>query len=639
MNLNELISSVTYSPVADISAFILSITLIVIIKETSIKTDSNFKIIRATIMCILIASISNVLFDYLYRIYPKNPIPIYILRDIYHSSLLFSLALASYYIVEMIGLTENYKKIYCVLINILLWIGILLDVLSPITKFGFRMLEDGSYIDSVYLKPYTISYIGFLLLFASLLIIFKKMIFYKIRRVFIFSEILVVTIIITENIFKVNTFTTLTFLLPLLVAMIMMHSHSYNIATGAAGSDAFDDYLHQRHKDGKTDYFMCLKLFVSDNFIIPPELGRVFYGFWEGTFKNASLYCIGNDLYVLAIKSEKENNIIDKIKDLVNNAFPIYFEKFKYDYKTVVFKNLDFCDSVKEFVSLFNFFAEDTEINTSLFCGGIEFDKAYKSNYIVRQLKDISEHANLDDERVLVYCQPVKNVKTGVYDTAESLMRLNLPEIGIVYPNDFIHLAEEYNLIHKLSLIIFNKTCKEVRTLIDEGYDFERISVNFSIIELRNENFIAELNNILDTYKIPTGKIAIELTESKTEEDFALVLNRIEDLKNLGIHLYLDDFGTGYSNFDRMLSLNLNVVKFDRSLLMLADKDENSRQLIKYFSAAFTKLGYEILFEGVETDAQEDLCIKSDADYLQGYKFSKPIPIKELRGFLNQKKE
>lgn len=86
----------------------------------------------------------------------------------------------------------------------------------------------------------------------------------------------------------------------------------------------------------------------------------------------------------------------------------------------------------------------------------------------------------------------------------------------------------------------------------------------------------------------------------------------------------------------RDISLKLDVVKFDRSLLLMADQDANSRFMLDYFSTAFERLGYKVLYEGVETDAQEELCIISHADYLQGYKFSKPIPIEELPRFLTR---
>ena len=127
----------------------------------------------------------------------------------------------------------------------------------------------------------------------------------------------------------------------------------------------------------------------------------------------------------------------------------------------------------------------------------------------------------------------------------------------------------------------------------------------------------------------------MELTESRNDTEYELVLDRVMQFKSLGVCTYLDDFGTGYSNFDRILSLKLDVVKFDRILLLMANKDENSQFILNYFSTAFEKLGYKVLYEGVETDEQETICVNSHADYLQGFKFSKPIPIEELKNFLS----
>ena len=135
--------------------------------------------------------------------------------------------------------------------------------------------------------------------------------------------------------------------------------------------------------------------------------------------------------------------------------------------------------------------------------------------------------------------------------------------------------------------------------------------------------------------KMGIGSVAVY---SKADQD-SLHVERADEAVYIGDgtakETYLDDFGTGYSNFDRILSLKLDVVKFDRSLLLMANKDENSQFILNYFSTAFKKLGYKVLYEGVETDEQETICVNSHADYLQGFKFSKPIPIEELKNFLS----
>ena len=311
-----------------------------------------------------------------------------------------------------------------------------------------------------------------------------------------------------------------------------------------------------------------------------------------------------------------------------------YYEEYKLPYKLVLFDHLDFCENLEQFYEVFNYFSEKVAQNSYRVFGEEDYQSYKEMHYIKTQLKDIVEHGPLDDERVLVYCQPVRNVHTGTYDTAESLMRLRLPQTGLVFPDRFIPLAEKYGYIHRLSMIILNKTCRQIRQMQDEGYQISRVSVNLSVEELSEKNFMEEFKSIVRATGIDFHTIAVEFTESQNDTEYELVQECVNEFKKLGVCTYLDDFGTGYSNFDRILSLKLDVVKFDRSLLLMADQDANSRFILNYFSAAFERLGYKVLYEGVETEEQEALCIDSHADYLQGYKFSKPIPIEELPLFL-----
>ena len=134
----------------------------------------------------------------------------------------------------------------------------------------------------------------------------------------------------------------------------------------------------------------------------------------------------------------------------------------------------------------------------------------------------------------------------------------------------------------------------------------------------------------------PYEKVAIELTESWNETEFDNIKNTITSLQKLGIKFYLDDFGTGYSNFERIIGLPIDVIKFDRSLTILAGKNAESRYMVGSFSDIFKNSHYEILFEGVENEKDEDQCKQMNALYLQGYKYSKPIPIEELTRFLGR---
>ncbi|HAG70438.1 MAG TPA: EAL domain-containing protein, partial [Lachnospiraceae bacterium] len=98
-----------------------------------------------------------------------------------------------------------------------------------------------------------------------------------------------------------------------------------------------------------------------------------------------------------------------------------------------------------------------------------------------------------------------------------------------------------------------------------------------------------------------------------------------------------DDFGTGYSNFDRIIELPFDIIKFDRSLVLASSSDAKSETMVSYLAHMFSDMNYSVLYEGIENEQDEDMCINMCARYLQGYKYSKPIPIAKLTDFFEKK--
>ena len=130
---------------------------------------------------------------------------------------------------------------------------------------------------------------------------------------------------------------------------------------------------------------------------------------------------------------------------------------------------------------------------------------------------------------------------------------------------------------------------------------------------------------------------SLELTESQSESDFNVMKAKIEELKEKGIKFYLDDFGTGYSNMERIMELPFDIIKFDRSLVVASGTSERSERIVGNLANLFNELDYSVLYEGVETDSDESMCREMSASYLQGYKYSRPIPIEELRRFAEKR--
>ena len=227
------------------------------------------------------------------------------------------------------------------------------------------------------------------------------------------------------------------------------------------------------------------------------------------------------------------------------------------------------------------------------------------------------------------------NIATQTYDTAEALMRIVLPDVGMVYPDVFIPIAEENRIIHQLTLIILYKTCVQIKAMMEQGYRIVRISVNISAQELREECFCLDISSVIRKAGVPFGKVAIELTESQNEGDFMIMKSKIEELRESGIKFYLDDFGTGYSNFERIMELPFDIIKVDRSFVTRIEEDAQERELMMYFSGLASTFGAHVCVEGIETAGMVKILQDYSVHSFQGYYYSKPL---EIDAFMDWKR-
>jgi EAL domain-containing protein (putative c-di-GMP-specific phosphodiesterase class I) len=317
-------------------------------------------------------------------------------------------------------------------------------------------------------------------------------------------------------------------------------------------------------------------------------------------------------------------------------GFQEQFRRFGKAYKIIIGESIEEISRRNEYVGLIKSIERGMEDNTVCRVGAEEIERFNRDEYILRELTDIYNKRDPEDPRVMAFCQPVYNLQTGRFDTAEALMRLDLKETGLVHPDQFIPLAEDHGYIHVLTEIILNKTCREIRWLLQDGYQIERISVNVSVLELKDEAFCGDIDRIISGNRVPGEKIAIELTESHSDADFMIMKEKIEELRGQGIKFYLDDFGTGYSNMERIIELPFDIIKFDRSMVAASAADERSGKIVENLAHLFRDMHYSVLYEGVESEADEERCREMSASYMQGFRYSRPLPISRLREFLTK---
>lgn len=616
-----------YMAAADILTIFVCIVIYILMTVSYIKREQNFIVFRRIPMMIILSAQADLLFNLVFlpddrRVTPGS----YITYFLYYFSLFMALFLFMSYIRATMW-RENFRweKIrYVVWMTISLSIAVM-AALPFITGGVFSQ-----YQPFVYTALYTVN-----------LVILIFMIYHS--RGYIYGRILAgvcgstglaVILMYAQLFFRQTSYTSATFLFPLVALLYLMHSNPYDFALGAVDSDAFEDLIKYNYSLGKDLYLMSLYLRELDlaGGIMPTEVRQRVRYYGEKFIRGSQLFKISDGHMILVLDTARNPRCEEQADEMLT-AFYDEYKNFGLDYKIVFMRSIKEISAKNEYIPMIQFFHARMEDNQVLRVAEKDIEEYNKFGYILDQLRDIGAKKDMNDPRVLVYCQPVLNTRTGYYDTAEALMRLKLPKAGMVFPDQFIPLAEKYGMIHTLSLIILTKTCAEIKSLLSEGYNVKRISVNFSMIDVRDPAFAQQVKSIVSIIGIPFEKIAIEITESQNEKDFLVVKEKLNELKDSGIKFYLDDFGTGYSSFERIMELPFDIIKFDRSLTVASGSDVKVETMVSYLAHMFTDMNYSVLYEGIEDNEDEDRCVRMFARYLQGYKYSKPIPIEKLRDY------
>ncbi|KRB60119.1 histidine kinase [Rhizobium sp. Root708] len=237
------------------------------------------------------------------------------------------------------------------------------------------------------------------------------------------------------------------------------------------------------------------------------------------------------------------------------------------------------------------------------------------------------------DEFVLHY-QPQRQMLTGKVIGVEALVRWQHPAKGLVAPGDFIPLAEETGLILAIGEMVLRKACSQARTWQDAGLSPIRIAVNMSARQFHEPALAGQVAAALAAARLDPQWLEIEVTESLIMQDVEGAIERMRELKELGITLSIDDFGTGYSSLSMLKRFPLSRLKIDRSFIADIPADPGDMAITSAILALAKLLGLEVVAEGVETADQADFLKQAGCDFLQGYLFSRPLPAQEMDMFL-----
>ena len=627
-----------YTPVGDLVVVAICFVMLALIYFSYMRKTPAFRVFMTIIFTLITSALLNVTYNRLASQLGAVPV-VYVFRCLFHAALFSVFFLFTLYIAEVTHLKrERLIQVLFGAFAILLAV-VSVDIVTSVRSYTGA--ESAEQVSSQGNLIFIIGYIAFAITDLLLLAAVRHRLYKWVMFGFYASVALAFTVLLLQRLLGGgSSFTVATFLFPVIAMFYIMHSNPYDAELGSIDSSALSDKVRESYEKKKPFVFMSLYLpeLAGDGKQIPEEISAVVRRFSVDYFKNALLFQIGNGHLMLVFRKERNPDYEHRIQNILR-AFKESHRIYQYDFKIVIGESVEQISRKNEYASFIQTIHRTMPLNSVHRVSPEDVAGFDRSDYILQQLADIYDKHDLDDDRVLVYCQPVFNVNTGKYDTAEALMRLRLDELGLVFPDQFIFLAENNGYIHTLTEIILHKTCEEIRKLNAEGYEISRISVNVSVLELSDEAFCEDISRIISRSGIDGEQVAIELTESQNESEFDVMKDKISELKEKGIKFYLDDFGTGYSNMERIIELPFDIIKFDRSLVLASGSSSRSEKIVQNMANLFSELNFSVLYEGVENESDENMCRSMSASYLQGYKFSRPIPIEDLRKFAEQKKK
>ena len=242
----------------------------------------------------------------------------------------------------------------------------------------------------------------------------------------------------------------------------------------------------------------------------------------------------------------------------------------------------------------------------------------------------------LEEDRVVVYYQPIFSVEENHFTSAEALVRIIYREGSLIPPGAFIRIAESNGMIIDLGKRVFEKVCQFFQQNNPDDCGIQYIEVNLSVVQCADEKLADTYIEVMNSMKMDPRHINLEITESASLRAKRILISNMEKMIEYGIQFSLDDFGTGQSNLNYIVDMPVNIVKFDREMSQAYFANDKAKYVMDAAIHMIHGMGMKIVAEGIETEEQYEKMEEIKIDYIQGFYFSKPLPEREFLDFLQR---
>ena len=414
----------------------------------------------------------------------------------------------------------------------------------------------------------------------------------------------------------------------------MLHRLSYHdLLTNALNRNAFMDVLSQ-FRPGQ--YASAGIIYIDINGM--KEIND-FYGHHQGDkilittvakvfnlFKPDELFRIGGDEFVIITYDMQEADFQEKFNLLRN----IFCEKTTLPFSIAT--GSCWSNSPSDLNTLLQQADSAMYTDKKKFYYGKEKTSRYRHN-----LDDILNLANysalqeaLTAGQFCIYFQPKISLDTEEFIGSEALIRYINQAGEIITPNNFIPILEEARLIKMLDLYVFEEVCKQINIWKERKMRVKPVSINLSRSTLSYHFLADQLLALITKHNIDISLLELEVTETAEVDNQLVFSQALEKLKEYGFSISIDDFGVRNASLSLFTTINFDILKLDRSLVKTLAQNQKARILIRSLAVICSDLGIKLIAEGVETLEQLDILKELRCNEVQGYLFSKPLPLNDF---------
>ncbi len=264
-----------------------------------------------------------------------------------------------------------------------------------------------------------------------------------------------------------------------------------------------------------------------------------------------------------------------------------------------------------------------------------EYDEKMRQQVLKEQKIINAMEMAIQNKEFTLYLQPKYNIEKGTIIGAEALVRWISQENGFISPGDFIPVFENNGFVYEVDKFIWEESCRYLRKWLDEGREVHPISVNVSRIDLYDPKLVKHLVDLREKYQLPSQYLELEITESAYTEDPEQIITITRQLREAGFVILMDDFGTGYSSLNMLKDIQIDVLKLDMGFLKSSDYSAKGGNILTAILKMAESLKMQTIAEGVETKEQVEFLKGIGCKYVQGFYYSKPLPVEDFEKLIS----